>query len=165
MASKRNWQPREMRMLAEYLASKYSKYPYQTRIRLGSIPVELIKPGMDPVEKRMAGLWRRWADAIVFKPDELIVIEAAIKPSPGDISQLQLYEKLVHHTPELEPFGTQPVALELVYAIEDPIVLELARQAKIRVVYFKPTWLSDYMRILYPRERRATLTNKTDLTG
>lgn len=160
---KRAWQPREMLMLAEYLQLKYSKHLYQTRVRLGSIPKELILEGMTPVEIRMAGNWRRWVDALVFKPDELVIIEAAIKPQPGDISQLKLYARLLPHTPELLPYLGRPLACELVYAIEDPVVLQMARDENIRVVYYKPRWLMDYLNILYPPERRATPTNITDL--
>ena len=163
MAKKRDWTPREMRMVAEYLQRHYGKYEYRMRVRLGSIPSELVRPDMDLVEKRMAGLWRRWADAVVFSPDEVVIVEAAIKPDPGDIGKLQLYGKLIRHTPELEPLLRPPVVLELVYALEDPIVLELAREAKIRVVYYRPKWLGDYLKILYPRERRAPLGNLDDL--
>lgn len=164
MATKRNWQPREMRLVSEYLVKHYGKYTCKTRVRLGSIPVELIKPGMDAVELRMAGVWRRWADAVVIKPRKVVIIEAAIKPDPGDITKLQLYAKLFRHTPEFEPFANLPVALELVYALKDPVTLELARQAKIKVVYFKPAWVDDYLAILYPHERRAPLANLSDLT-
>jgi len=150
-------------MVAEYLQRHYAKYPFKMRCRLGSIPAQLSGKYESQAEYRMAGMWRRWADAVVFKPDELVIIEAAIKPSPGDISQLQLYAKLIRHTPEFEPFTSLPLACELVYALEDPIVLEMARQAKIKVVYFKPDWLDDYLAILYPRERRAPLGNLTDL--
>lgn len=163
MVGKRKWEPREMRMVAEYLASHYAKYPYKMRVRLGSVPAELDLPGRDMTEYRMAGVWRRWADAVVFKPRQVVIIEAAIKPDPGYISKLQLYGKLFRHTPELEPYAGLPVALELVYALEDAVLMEMARQAKIKTVEFKPAWLDEYLRILYPRERRAPLTNKADL--
>lgn len=163
MASKRDWQPRELLMVTEYLAQNYSKYPYRTRVRLGSIPAELNKIGMDLTEQRMAGVWRRWADAIVFRPRSVIIIECAIRPDPGYVSKLQLYGKLFKHTPELQPYARLPVSLELVYALRDDAVLQLARDAKIRCVEYKPPWLDDYLQILYPHERRAPLVNKSDL--
>ena len=165
MAKKRNWQPREMLMVSEYLVKYYAKWPYKMRVRLGSIPQELVREGMSWPELRAAGVWRRYADAVVIKPKQLIIIEAAIKPNAGDISQLQLYKELLPHTPELEPYGNRPIALELVYAMEDPIVLKMARKAKIRVVLYRPDWLDEYLAILHPTERRGTLGNIQDLSG
>jgi len=150
-------------LIAEYLAANYSKYPYKMRQRLGSVPAELDLPGRDMAEYRMIGVWRRWADAVVFKPNQVVIIEASIRPDPGDIAKLQLYAKLFKHTPELEPFANRPVALELVYALEDVVIIELAREAKIKVVYFKPDWLDEYLSVLYPFERRAPRTNVSDL--
>lgn len=164
MAGKRDWQPRELLMVTEYLAKNYNKYPSKTRVRLGSIPSELNKIGMDLSEQRMAGVWRRWADAIVFRPRSVVIIEAAIKPDPGYVSKLQLYGRLFKHTPEFQPYALLPVTLELVYALRDEAVIQLAREAGIRVVEYKPPWLDEYLRILYPHERRAPLTEKSDLT-
>lgn len=163
MTGKRNWQPRESRMIAEYLAKTYNKYPYKMRQRLGSVPAELDLPGRDMFEQRMAGVWRRWADAVVFKPRQVVIIEAAIRPDPGYVSKLQLYGRLFKHTPELQPYAGLPVALELVYALKDEVLLQLAREAGIKTVEFKAEWLDDYLKILWPHERRAPLSNKSDL--
>ena len=161
--TKRDWQPREMRMVSEYLQANYSQYPWQTRVRLGSIPDKLRVPQTSLAEERLAGVWRRWADAIVIKPDQLIVIEAGIKPEPGDVSKLELYGRLIRHTPEFEPFNNLPVALELVYAMVDEFLETFARERGIRVVYYEPVWLKEYLSILYPHERRASLSTSTDL--
>ncbi|GAJ09386.1 unnamed protein product, partial [marine sediment metagenome] len=50
MAGKRKWEPREIRMVSEYLASHYGRYPYKLRVRLGSVPAELDLPGRDMAE-------------------------------------------------------------------------------------------------------------------
>lgn len=163
MDGKRKWEPREIRMVSEYMALHYARYPYKMRVRLGSVPAELDLPGMDMEEYRMAGQWRRWADAVVFKPRQVVIIEAAIRPDPGYVSKLQLYGRLFKHTPELQSYAGRPVALELVYAIRDDVLLQLAREAGIKTVHFKAPWLDDYLRILWPRERRAPLSNKSDL--
>lgn len=155
---KRAWQPREMRLVSEYLAQQYSEYPTQTRVRVGSIHPDL-KPGeLSEPEHRMVGVFRRWADAIVYMPDRLILIEAAIRPSPGDISQLELYEYLLPHTPELAEHKGKPIEKVLLWAIEDPPIAVMARDRGITVVYFHPSWVDDYLKILYPYERSATLT-------
>jgi len=105
----------------------------------------------------MVGSWRRWADAIVYPPPDLILIEAAIRPNPGKIGQLKLYALLLPHTPELTPYKTAKIRLVMLYAIEDPATTYLARQQGIEAVEYKPTWLPAYLRLLMPRERRGSL--------
>jgi len=155
---KRQWQPREMRLVSEYLAKNYADYPTRTRVRVGSIHPDLKPEQLSESEKKMVGVFRRWADAIVFMPDRLVLIEAAIRPSPGDISQLQLYEHLLPHTPELAEHKDKPIEKVLLWAIEDPPIAAMARQYDIKVIYFHPGWVDDYLRILYPYERSASLT-------
>jgi len=155
---KRQWQAREMRLVSEFLAKYYPEYPSQTRVRLGSIHPDLEGMLSDAERRMVAGAWRRWADAIVFMPDRLILIEAAIRPSPGDISQLELYEHLLPLTPEFDEHKAKPIEKVLVFAIEDPVVASMARERGIRVIYFRPEWVEDYLKVLYPRERRAPLT-------
>lgn len=154
---KRKWQAREMRLVSEFLAENYPDHTTQTRIRLGSIPEGLNPDNFSGGELRALGVWRRWADAIVFMPDRLILIEAAIRPSPGDISQLELYEHLLPKTPELAEHKGKPIEKLLLYALEDPVIVAMARERGIRVVYFHPDWVDEYLAILYPRERRAPL--------
>jgi len=156
---KRQWQPRELRMVSEFLAKYYPDYPYKMRVRLGSIHPDLAPEQLSDAEKRLVGVTRRWADCIVVMPDRLVLIEVAIRPSPGDISQLELYELLVPHTPELAEYASLPIEKLLVYAIEDPLVVAMARDRGIKAIYFKPDWVDEYLKLLYPRERRAPLTH------
>lgn len=147
-----------MRLVSEFLAKNYGKYPTRTRVRVGSVHPEL-KPGeLSAAEQKMVGVFRRWADAVVFMPDRLVLIEAAIRPSPGDISQLELYEHLLPLTPELAEHKDKPIEKLLLYALEDPVIVKMARERGIRVTYFHPPWIDEYLKVLYPRERRAPLT-------
>jgi len=145
-------------MVSEFLAKHYSQYPTKTRVRLGSISPALKPELLSGGELRALGVWRRWADAIVFLPDRLILIEAAIRPNPGDISQLELYEHLLPKTPEFAEYKGRKVEKMLLYALEDPVIVHIAREKGIKVVYFHPSWIDDYLKILYPRERRAPLS-------
>jgi hypothetical protein len=158
-ANKRQWQPREMRMVAEYLAKHYGDYPFMTRVRLGSHHPKLHPEDMEESEQRMVGVFRRWADAIVFMPDRLVLIEAKIRPTPGVISQIELYERLLPHTPELTEYKGRPIEKVLLYAIEDPVITAMAREKGIKAVYYRPEWVEEYLTELYPRERRAPLTH------
>jgi len=152
---KRSWQPREMQMLNEWLAKNYPKALVMTRVRLGAPPVEPGRGDLGPGEIRMIGVWRRWADAIVITDNKILLIEAAIRPNPGKIAQLELYEMLIPQTPELAPWRDLPIEKILLYAIEDPATIWLARQKGIRAIYYAPPWLDSYLELLYPRERRG----------
>jgi len=152
---KRKWQPRELRLISEFLNEWFPDFPHMLRVRLGRPPRLAEIPGLTPEEEALLGVWRRWADAIVIMPSKLIIIEAAIRPDPGDISKLELYERLVPFTPELEEYAHLPVEKWLVYAIEDAAVLAMAEEKGIVCVEYRPRWIEDYLKILYPREREA----------
>lgn len=152
----RKWQPRELRMLSEFLAENYPGDDYRTRIRLGKIQPRIEGTFLTEEERLHLGVFRRWADALVIQPDRLILIEAKIRPQPGVISQLQLYKRLVPNTPELQRFLDRPLEMLLVYAIQDALLIEMAREAGIKCIHYRPEWIDEYIAELYPRERRAT---------
>jgi hypothetical protein len=154
---KRKWQPRELRLCSEYVSMYHSKARILTRVRLGPFPSELLKFVSVEEESKMITVWRRWADAIAIYPDKVVIIETAIRPNPGKIMQLLLYKDLFYKTPEFDSIKHLPVELELVYAIEDPATIELAKKYNIKTIYFKPAWIEEYINILYPRERRGPI--------
>lgn len=154
----RKWQPREMRMVAEYLAQNYPRDQYITRVRLGKIQPRINGQFISDEEALMMGSWRRWADALVIKPDRLILIEAAIRPNPGDISQLELYKRLLPHTPELAEHAEKPIDMVLLYSLHDPLLEQLALERGIKILYYRPQWVDEYLKDLLPRERRAPHT-------
>ena len=153
---KRRWQPREMQMLSEWLAKTQSGKRWMTRVRLGSPRSEVPLPTMSIEERSMIGVWRRWADAIILEDNKVTIVESAIRPQPGKISQLELYKMLFPLTPELEPWNKLEIDMILLYAIEDPATIALARQKGIRCIEYKPLWLDSYLQILMPRERRGS---------
>lgn len=147
-----------MRMISEWLAQEYPQADYKTQIRLGRIQPRLAGQFISDEEVRMLGSFRRFADAMVFLPDRLVLIEAAIRPDPGDISKLELYLELIPNTPELAEFAHLPVEVVLLYAMPDDVLLYLARKKGFRLAYFRPAWVEEYLAELYPREQRAPYT-------
>ena len=152
---KRHWQPREMQMLAEWVAKTQAGKRVLQRVRLGSPGPSVPTATMSPEEAAMVGVWRRWADAVILEDKAVTIVEAAIRPQPGKISQLELYAMLFPHTPEMAPWHGLPLSLLLLYAIEDPATILMARQKGIQCVEYKPDWLPAYMEVLMPRERRG----------
>lgn len=150
---KRDWQPREQRLVAEYIARFYRDHESQTHVHLGSVQPRLKGKFQTEADARMLGLFRRWADALVLLPDRIVLIEGKILPQPGVLSQLELYARLIPKTPELAEHKHKPIEKVLLCAIEDPQVTAMAREQDVRVVTFKPAWLNSYLKILHARER------------
>jgi hypothetical protein len=156
---KRQHQPREMQMVAEYLAKTYPVPPniVMQRVRLGS-PVALSKEvDLTSEEMAMLKVRLRWADAIVITGRELIVIEGAIRPDLGDPCKILLYIELVALTHELSSWAHLPVKGVYLYCIQDDLIISMCHRLGFQAVQYVPSWLPEYLSILYPRERRAPL--------
>ena len=154
---KRNWAPREQRLVSEFVARFYPDHESRTHVHLGSTPPRFRGRYASAPEERLVGVFRRWADALVFLPDRIVLIEAKILPQPGVLSQLSLYAELIPKTPELQEHWSKPVEKVLVCAIEDPLISELARREGVRVVIFRPRWITNYLKIVHPWERTPGL--------
>jgi len=125
-----------------------------TRVRLGALDQPRYQGRYAPEELRALGVLRRWADAIVITKQDMVLIETKIRPTPGVVSQLEIYGELVQYTPELRQYQGRRLRLELVFAIQDPVVTAYAEKRGIRVVHFCPEWVLEYLEELYPREQR-----------
>lgn len=152
----RSWQPREMQMLSEWLTKFCQGKRYQMHVRLGSPKPSVPRADMTEAELRMVGSWRRWADAVILEQNQVTIIEAAIRLNPGKIGQLELYARLFPHTPEFVAWKAAPLQLQLLYAIEDPATIQMAREKGIKCTLYEPLWLSQYLALLMPRERRGS---------
>ena len=158
MSKRRTWSPVETKLVSEFAAVRYPGRRTIQRVRVGQIPGEIDVEGLDDAEIRMLGVWRRWVDLMIVDPPFLRVIEAAMLPNPGDISQLDLYLQLLPATPELMEFVDLEPAGMLVYAIDDPVIRRLAVDRGYTVEIYQPAWLSQYLDRVFPRERRAPLS-------
>ncbi len=156
---KRKHQPREQRLLSEFLAREYPTTPHMTRVRLGSVVPEEISETSLGRGVHLFRVFKRWADGLILLSDKTIIIEAKIRLEPGVITKLELYHKLFQETPEFKDRWHRPIEEMLVFAVEDPVTIQLAREHKIRAVEFHPPWVDDYLRILHPREREAPLAS------
>jgi hypothetical protein len=148
-------QQRERRLLAEWLALHHPDEPTQQQVRLGAFTPSISTDGLDRTEIKALGVWRRFADAIVYRRTELLLIEASIPADVGYVSRLELYARLVPLTPELAPYLDRPVALLYLCAIEDPIVTAIAREHGIRVEVYFPPWAVEFTATYESRKQRA----------
>lgn len=144
----------EMRLVSEYIARTYPDGLVFMRLRLGSLLPDGPRQDLTDGELEMLGVFRRWADAVVVTPKELIVVEASMRSDTGDPSKLVMYGRLVPLTPDLRAYLDRPLHLELVVAVEDPAVSALAHEMGIRTAVYRPPWLPEYLAQLHRRERR-----------
>jgi hypothetical protein len=151
----KQYQPAETRLLAEYLAARYSHALVMERVRLGTISPRVQGVVLTDAEIRALGTARRWADAVIVEPDLLTVVEASIIPGPGKISQLQVYFQLVAHTPELQPYVGRPQRGLLLWAVDDPVSRRVAAAAGLLVDLYHPDWVDVYLAAKQPRYRQA----------
>jgi hypothetical protein len=150
-------EPRESRLLSEYLAAKWPGKRIIFQPRLG---LQIPQNGDTPLtyaELRLAGVWRRYPDAVILLPDRAIIVECSVKPDPGKISILELYGELFPKTPEMEEFAKLPVELLLVWGIPDTACQVLATRKGIRVEVYQPQWVLDWLDTLRPRDKRAAV--------
>lgn len=155
--NKRDWQPREQRLVSEFVARFYPDNESRTHVHLGSAPPRFKGMFTKDTDTRLTGVFRRWADALILMPDRIILIEGKILPQPGVISQLELYAELIPKTVDLGEHKNKPVEKVLVCAIEDRLISELARRKGIKVRIFHPAWVDEYMKILHPWEKEPGL--------
>ena len=153
----RTWRPAESRLLAEWLATRWSDRRTITRVRVGKVHPSLVQPDMSEAEIAAAGVWRRWVDAVIIDPPTIRLVEASIAPNPGKVSQLELYVRLWPLTPEYSEYRDWPVVGLLVSAVEDGMVRTLAVERGLMYEVYTPPWVHEYLQSRMPRHRRAVL--------
>lgn len=145
-------------MVSEWVTKTFPHSRFQTQVRLGKIQPRLPNGTYTPDEAKMLGLWRRRIDCLVFLEDRVLLVEAVLRALPGKLMVLKLYEKLVRQTPELAEYRHLPVQKVLLYAIEDPVLLNIAKEEHILAIRYVPKWFDEYLDALKPREKRAPLS-------
>lgn len=146
----------EMRLVGEWLAEFHAGSYYQTRVRLGSLPLGTNLDALDDGEARLVhSAFARWVDAIVALPDRTLLVEAKLVAHPGALSQLKLYERLVPQSFGLNVRSDKPLELVLLYAKEDPLVTQIAIEMGIRPVQFHPAWVDEKLSTKFARQRSA----------
>jgi len=129
----RKYFPKESRLVYEWLQKNYPRCLQWRRVRLGPIPKGDI----------FYQVVRRWADAVVFCGDKVIIVEAKIKADAGALGQLELYRELFPKTPEFSQLKDYPIELVFLTAFRDPQLEKLAKKKGIRYVVYCPKWLKE----------------------
>jgi hypothetical protein len=132
----RSYQPRENKLLNEWVTLNYPNNLQWRRVRLGAIPGT-------PQEILYEGL-RRWADKIILDNGTIIIIEAKMRPEPHGMAELEIYKKLFPDTPEFTSYKDLPIRLIFLTTMTDQTVADLCKEKGIELVIFKPSWVDEY---------------------
>lgn len=141
-------EPRERRMIVDYVRTKYPDATALFNERLGGIPEKLAGVMTAELSPNIAQPWARYVDAVVIQPKLLTLIEAKIPAKIAAVSQLLFYRSLLPKTPRLVPYLDRPIALEIVTAVPDPELLAYAESQGIRVEIYQPTYVMEYLAVL-----------------
>jgi len=149
---RREW---EAMMIGEWLAITFPDAPWESNVRLGTATPRLPDGHYTEEDLRYLGVWRRRIDAVVYLEDRLLLVEAAMRADPGKLAKLKLYERLIPQTPELAEWRRYPIQKVLLYTIEDPVLVTLAREEGILPIQFVPSFFDEWFASLRPRDKRV----------
>ena len=150
-------QQREVRLVADFVAEFYPDDRSILNLRVGGINPVITDQDLTEGELALIGSHRRFADAVVIRERDLILIEGMILPSLGKVSQILGYRALLPLTPELGSFASMPITAIIVGPIEDLFLARLARQSDILVRVYRPPWIEEFLNGLSTRHRRVKL--------
>ena len=148
----------EAQYVSDYVARRYPGMPVSIHARLGPPPDSLTGEELSEEERRMLRVRMRWADAIVFLPQETVVIEGKLRASEylKAIGELELYLSLLPHSAEYAELLAARAVGELLVPSPDPSVEVLARRKGFRMVVWAPSWLRGYLDSLEARYVRGS---------
>ncbi len=85
----------------------------------------------------------RWADAIFIKDGIVHIVEAKLRPMPGALAQLELYNKLFPETPEFIQYKNWPRKLVFLTTILDTAIAEMTTEKGIDYEIFTEEEIKD----------------------
>lgn len=149
----RKWEPREQRMVTDYLIEKHPNAKHMTRVRVGALPPEaesLVEKGISP---KLYTPVLHWADGIALYPNRTVIIEAKIKLTSDALGQILTNANAFYKTEEFSDRWNKPLAMEVVYAYPDEQTLRMLQTHGIKAVRYRPEYIREYyiekMRTIY----------------
>ena len=146
----------ELSYVSEFAAHFYPDDRILTYVRLGKDPRLGRQEEWTEEEAQLLRVELRWADAVIIRPKEILLIEGKLRPAeyPEGIAKLELYTPMLKNTQEFRDLMPRKVQGILVIPIEDPVVVANGREKGIRVIIWKPRWYQVFVNNLSYRARR-----------
>lgn len=128
----------EKKLQNEYLFERYNDKTHWIRPRLGQVPnTEMAKAHEVTL---------RFPDAIVIDDGVVKIIEFKMFPSPGVISQLELYAALFDKTLRFREYWPNPKKLVFVVPTLDRNLQQLCEEKGIEYDVYAPQWALNYIK-------------------
>ena len=143
---------------------KYPGVRLWEQVRLGPTSVQLVNVHIDPALENAIRVENWYADGILMLPNEILIIEAKMQPTPAASSQVRFYQREAFKTPELQNLMSIPFVPVVLFAEDDSDVTAFCRQDGCRVELFTPTWIADYIMQVELRNRRSVIPSAPTAT-
>lgn len=134
----RTYNPRERRLIAEWMAKNHPNVLQWKRQRLGALP-------FSPEAKLYKGL-RRWVDEVFLEGGVVFLVEAKMRPMPEGLAQLELYDRLFTKTPEFKELWDNPRRLIYLTTKYDETIDEMAKEKGIELIVYTAGWVDEWWR-------------------
>jgi len=134
----------ERRLMMEFLDLYYPEWVRLKNQRVGPI----VPPGQPgqviSFEEKYAKGFRRYADVILVKGDDVIIVEFDVRASQEGPASLEHYANLLPQTPELQDLTTKTISKLYVVAFSDPQIEQICKNKGIEYKVFTPEWIKGY---------------------
>ena len=140
-------------LLREWAPLKYPQGQLFENVRLGPTQAKLVGVEVSPGFARalMVELW--YADGLIVLPDQVLVVEAKVKATPGAVGQVKFYIRQLMRMPEMNDLLRLPLIPVVLFAEDDDEVTKFCRQEGVRVELYTPAWIVDYLNQVQFRNR------------
>ena len=152
------------RFVCDYLRTVHGADTWYIRPSLGSIPAELRPGSLTEPELRMIQAVRcPRVDAVVLKPDRVIIVKAGVVADYRDIVFLPFYTRLFRYTRQFVDYWSRPVELRYVCSIDNEPMQIIAQIYNVTIYRFEPNWIGEYLSTLPLNKRIPVYINPCDL--
>lgn len=149
-------------LLREWAAKAYPGFALLEQYRLGPTSATLVGVTVSPGLERMLRLMNWYADGVIYAPNETLIIEAKMKPSPAAVGQVLFYARLLPSTLEHYNRPFAPLVSVVLFSEEDAAVRVFSQSLGVRCVTYTPPWIEDYLNQVQYRFRGGAAAEATD---
>lgn len=147
----------ETQMLHEWVSLHGWQAQAIYELRLGPTSRVLSGVTVSPQLEAMLRVANWYADLIVPTGTELLVVEAKVEPKPSAAGEVLWYSALVRSTPVLAQYSNLPVTPVVLFGEIDAELGTFINSLGVRVEYYTPPWIADYLATRQFRNRSTPL--------
>jgi len=132
-----------VQLLAEWLTTLPPWFKSKTNIDVGAAVIQYNGARLTPAQQKMFGVWNDKADARIWAPPELWLVEAKIVGTASAYGQVLDYCDEYPQSLDAREWPAAPVIPVVVCAYEKPRTAQYFARFGVRTVVFTPGWAKD----------------------